>query len=113
MASGVSPTGCIQTCSPVFMLIAVMRPYGGFTRGSPNTVIGGRLARAGVDAPAAAPDGAMAGEPGAPAAPRPASGAGPPNRPPPSPPPPPPPPPWMKFIFERDGSLTRLRRLGL
>src|SRR5688500_10567983 len=100
MASGVSPTGCIQTCSPLFMLIAVMRPYGGFTRGSPNTVIGGRLARAGVGAPDAPP------------APRPASGAGPPKRPPPSPPPPPPP-PWMKFIFERDGSLTRLRRLGL
>src|SRR5687767_1953849 len=95
MASGVSPTGCIQTCSPLFMLIAVRRPYGGFTRGSPNTVVGGRLARAGVA--------------GAPAA---AAGAGAPKRPPPSPPPPPPP-PWMKFMFERDGSLTRLRRLGL
>ena len=32
---GPSPTGRIQRCSPVFRSMAVIRPYGGLTRGSP------------------------------------------------------------------------------
>src|SRR6185503_16444926 len=35
--SGVSPCAICQTCSPLLRSVAVMRPHGGFTSGSPWT----------------------------------------------------------------------------
>src|SRR6516162_8878344 len=37
MLSGVSPCAICQRISPLFMSIAVIRPYGGFTSGRPRT----------------------------------------------------------------------------
>ena len=37
---GPSPLGTIQTCSPVRMSMAVMRPYGGLVSGSPRGPFG-------------------------------------------------------------------------
>ena len=36
MSFGVGPFGICQRCSPLFMSIAVMRPYGGLISGSPS-----------------------------------------------------------------------------